>query len=225
MKNIFRKKPRKLVKAKVRISALFNDNDSFSGSYLLKSGLRRIPGKSPIESQWVVDFQEPITWTKSINEAEHITIYGLNVVHINEQLNYLMVDFIRNYDMCYKSTIHPFYVITDMEYSDEKLYEMEFEYTCDSKSELKPGEITPWQVFKSINESYFSGIVEHVEDGFNFKVKLVCRMRLFDCIKAEFLSILAGKDPISDIEIIKNTKRKCIINDHRNVTIRLNNKW
>lgn len=215
MKNLFKKDDMKVVQARVRISAMFDGEGEGNGAYVLKSGLSRITNHSRHESGYVIDFREPVTWSRSVYDSTFITVCGFDIIHINEQLNHLMVDFIKTYNTCYNSIIHPFYIITDVDYGNERTYEMEIEYSCDTESKLKQGEITACQVFKSVTNSYFSNITECVEDGLNFKAKLTCRPSAFNDIKDELWSILAiGNGLVSNIEIVKNTKRKYAIKDH-----------
>lgn len=217
MIKIFKKNNKHLVRAKVRICARF-DEEGY-GSYVLKSGLSKTTHHDTNRSGYIIDFQEPVTWSKSIHESMHITVYGFDVVHLNEQLNHLMIDFINTYDTCYNSVIHPFYVITDVDYGNEKNKDMVIEYSCEEKSELNKRSFTPYQVFMTIAKSYFVRITECVHDGLNFKAKISCTESRFDNIKRELFSILASENhSVLNIDVVRDTKRKFIIRDLQDIT-------
>ena len=208
----FKKDKTTLVRAKVRISAMFDEEGEVCGAYVLKSGLRRTTNHDPHRSSYVIDFQEPVTWTKSMHESMYITVCGYDVIHLNEKLNHLMLDFIRAYDSCYNSSIHPFYVITDVDYFDEKPKEMVIEYRTKRHSKLKEGQFTPLQVFMSIVQAYFCNVIECTEDGFNFKARVMCTNSRFNVIKRELLTVLTlGDKSVSNVKVLENSKRKCVI--------------
>lgn len=211
MPNIFKKHKKNIMTVKVRISALFDEPGEGRGAFVLKSGLKEAT-RYHSNSGFVIDFSEAVTWSRNMEDAMSIYISGESIVQINERLNFLMVEILENYEKCYNTSIHPFYVITDVEYSNEQKYEITLEYVAKGTIKTTKGLISAYEAFMLVVKPYFVKISDVITDNGNFLVKMVCSKSTFENIQSDFCEVISCKN--KKMPTVKHrgmTKRKVMI--------------
>ena len=186
---IFKKKESKII-VKFRVSALFTDSSRGGGAFILKSGLIKSVGSPMGEYDCIVDFSDPVTWSKDITDGQMFIIEGISLEWVNEKLNRLMLDIMMNYERYYKNeSIHPFYVITDHRYNNEKVCDMLFDLTT-----IGECSVDAFGLFGDISNQYLTELVTSDDGKGHIHCKVKCTKGTFSYISDEFFASLMMKE-------------------------------
>ena len=149
-----------------------------------------------------MDYSEIKKIIQDMGDSKYYTMEAFSIEALNAKINAMVLNIMKTYDRCLNEDMHPFCVITDTRYDDEKMHKLNMKIHISDKDSYDPksvlddvlkGYLASIKPINDSNENYYHVEIYAARDTLNF-------------IIAEFLkaTIQSGTNP----EILKNNSRE-----------------
>lgn len=202
MKLFKNKKKKRTLIAKFRVAALFKGRKPSDGSYVLKSGLVPVPVICPDDPGYILDFSEEVLWSKDMRDSKYYTMEAFSIEALNAKINAMVLNIMRTYDRCLNEDMHPFCVITDTRYDDEKMHKLNMKIHISDKDSYDPK-----SALYDVLKEYLASIKPINDSNENYyHVEIYATRDTLNFIIAEFLkaTIQSG----ANLKILKNSSKE-----------------